>query len=90
MKHSGLPPLAIAAFFYGFGDVAMFTTGFTLLGLLFRGQTFASAVAIFNFITLASSGVLFALSGNLPISVILGACVLILLFGMPFLFRKDS
>ena len=67
----------------------MFTTGFTLLGLLFRGQTFASAVAIFNFITLASSGVLFALSGNLPISVILGACVLILLFGMPFLFRID-
>jgi len=84
-----LPPLAIAAFLYGFGDVAMFTTGFTLLGLLFRGQTFASAVAIFNFITLASSGVLFALSGNLPISVILGACVLILLFGMPFLFRID-
>jgi hypothetical protein len=67
----------------------MFTTGFTLLGLLFRGKTFASAVAIFNFITLASSGILFALSGNLPISVILGVCVLILLFGMPFLFRID-
>jgi len=67
----------------------MFTTGFTLLGLLFRGQTFASAVAIFNFITLASSGILFAVSGNLPISVILGVCVLILLFGMPFLFRID-
>lgn len=82
-----LTALCAAAFLYGFGDVALFTTGFTLLGLLFRGQTFASAVAIFNFITLASSGMLFAVTGILPISVLLGASTLVLLIGMPLLFR---
>jgi len=82
-------PLGVASFFFGIGDVLLFTSGFSLLGFMFRGRTFATAVSMFNFVVLSSTGFLFGISGYLAIEWQLLIAVSTLLVGIPALFQLD-
>lgn len=82
-------PLSIAAFLLGIGDVLLFTSGFSMLGFIFRGRTFATAISMFNFVVLSSSGFLFAVSGFLAIEYQLLIAITPLLIGIPFFFQLD-
>ena len=93
-KIAYLPPnltlLCVAAFLFGVGDVCLYTTGFGLLGKVFRGRTCATAVAIFNFILLLFTGLHFTASSFLSMELQIIIIVIMLVLATLGVFRVDK
>ena len=92
-KIAYLPPnltlLCIAAFLFGVGDVCLYTTGFALLGKVFRGRTCATAVAIFNFILLLFTGIHFTASSFISMDIQIFVIVIMLVLATLGVFKVD-
>ena len=54
---------------WSISDVCLYTTGFGLLGKVFRGRTCATVVAIFNFILLLFTGIHFTASSFISMDI---------------------
>ena len=85
-----LPVLCIASFLFGMGDVCLFTTGFSLLGKVFRGRTAATAVSVFNFLIMLFTGILFFVSSFISLQVQLLVITITLFCSILGIFAVDN
>ena len=70
--------------------VCLFTTGFSLLGKVFRGRTAATAVSVFNFLIMLFTGILFFVSSFISLQVQLLVITITLFCSILGIFAVDN